>query len=79
MGQTDVEILNEELETCKHFLVHYEMENRGHRVLIFTMETLVAHSLSDKLDTFFEKLKTAEKWNVVFGFVHKYVEDGNCP
>ena len=39
------------------------------------METLDAHTLSQKLDTVFGKLKCAAKLNVVFDFVLKNAED----
>ena len=40
------------------------------------MEILVAHILSQKLDTVVEKLKCAEKLSIAFGFVLNDVEEG---
>ena len=42
------------------------------------MEILDAHTLSQKLDTVFEKLKCAAKLNIAFGCVLTNVEDGFC-
>ena len=78
VGPIDDESLKEELQTCTHFLVDSELENGRHIVVIFAMEILDAHILSQKLDTVFEKLKCAAKWNVAFGFVLKNVEEGTC-
>ena len=52
------------------------MENGRHQVFNFGMDILEANTLSQKLDTVFEKLKCAEKLKVAFGFVLKNVEDG---
>ena len=54
------------------------MENGRHRISIFAMEIMDAHTLSKKLDTVFEKLKCAAKLSIAFGFVLKNVEDGAC-
>ena len=50
----------------------------GDMVFIFAMNILHAHTLSQKLDTVFDKLKCAAKLNVAFGFVLKNVDDGTC-
>ena len=40
------------------------------------MEILIAHILSQELDTVVEKLKGAEKLRIAFGFVLNNVENG---
>ena len=60
VGENDDESLKEELETCKHFLVNSDMEKWRHRVFNFAIDILDAHTLSQKLDTVFEKLKCGE-------------------
>ena len=74
--QINGESLKAELETCTQFLVDSKMENLRHRVFIFAMEILDAHTLSRKLYKVFEKLNCAAKLNVAFGFVLKTVEVG---
>ena len=78
VGEIDNECFKEELETCKHFLVDSRMENGRHRVFNVAMEILYANTLSQELDTMFEKLKCAANLNIVFGFVLNNVEDGTC-
>ena len=70
--------VNQELETCKHFLVDSEIDNGRHRVFNCAREILDAHTLSHKVDTVFEKLKCAAKLNLSLGFVLKNSEDGTC-
>ena len=78
VGEIDDNNLKEDLQTCKHFLVDPEMENGGHPVFSFAMDILDAHTLNQKTDTVFEKVKCAAKLNVAFGFVFKNVEDRIC-
>ena len=52
------------------------MQNGRHRVFNFAMNLLDAHTLSQKLDTKYKKLKCAAKLNVAFSFVLENVEDG---
>ena len=77
-GEIDKESLKEKLETCKHFPVDFEMENRRHRFLNFAFQLRKAHTLGQTLDTVYEELKCAAKLNGAFGFVHKIVGDGTC-
>ena len=74
----DFESLKEKLEMCLYFTVNSEMENGRHRVFIFARNKLDAHTLSQQLDTAFEKLECAVKMIVAIGFVLKNVEDGTC-
>ena len=77
-GKIDDESLKDELETCKHFLGDSEFDNRRQLVFNFAMNLMDAHTLSQKLDTLFEKPKFAAKLNVASGFVLKIVKDGVC-
>ena len=54
------------------------MESGRYRVIIFAMDILDALTLNQKLNTMFEKLKSAANLKVAPGFVLKNVEDGNC-
>ena len=76
-GQIDDGSLTVELETCKHFLEDSKTQGGKHRLLNFVREKLDTHTLSQKLNTDFEKLKFAGKLNVAFGFVLNNVEYGS--
>ena len=78
MGDIDDNSWKEELETCKHFLVSSEMENRRHGVYNFAMNTLDPKCSLEKLDVVFESLKCATRLDVAFDFVLKNVESGSC-
>ena len=78
MGAIDDESLREELETCKQFPVASEIENGRPRIFNFAIGIMDAQTLSQEVDTMFEKLKCAANWNVAFDFVLKNVEDGTC-
>ena len=78
VGDTDDQILREELESCKHFLTDTEKENGKHRVFNFAMSSLDIFLLNDKLDYVFKELKCAAKVNIAFGFVLRNNEDGIC-
>ena len=71
VGDVDDQILREELESCKHYLVDTEMENGRHRVFNFAMSSSDISLLNDKLDYVFKELKCAAKLNLAFGFVLK--------
>ena len=78
MGGVDLNCLNEELETCIHFLMDSEIENGKHRVYRFVVDTLDPKDLLEKLDVVFHSLECAAKLILIFGFVLKNVEDGSC-
>ena len=71
----DDENVREEFQPCKHFLVDSKVDNGRHRVFTYAKEILDAHTLSQRLDKMFEKVKFAAKLIVAFGFVPKNVED----
>ena len=72
--QIDDESLQEERYMFKRVFVESETDNGGHSVFNFALDTQDAHILSQRLDTVFEKLKCAAKWNVAIGFVVKNIE-----
>ena len=75
-GEIDDESLKEELETCRNSLADSQKENGRHTVFNYGMETLGAHTLSQKLDTVSESLVFVTKMNVAFGFMLNNLEDG---
>ena len=76
--EIDDDSSKEEMRMCKHFPVDSHKKNGRHRVLIFAVDLLVAHTLSLKLDTVFEKLKCEAKLNIAFGFVLENIEGWSC-
>ena len=78
VGKFDYDSLKEGLQTCKHFILDSETQNGGQRVFSFARDILEAHTLSQKLNIVFEKLKFALMLNAAFVFVLKDVEDGTC-
>ena len=76
VGDVEVHSLREELRSCQHFLVDSELERAGHKVFIYTVETLNETIVNEKLDHFFNSLKCAAKVILAFGFILKNIEDG---
>ena len=70
----DNESSKEELETCMHFLVAFELENDSNKYYNFARNTWDWHVFSQKLKAVCEKIKSAEKWKVAFRFPVKNVE-----
>ena len=56
VGDVDDQSLREELESCKHFLTHTEMENGRHRVFNFAMPSFDISLPNDNLDYVFKEL-----------------------
>ena len=75
-GDIDENGLKEELETSKRFLVDSEMENGWHTVYSFSMDTLDAKYLFQKLDVLFHRLKSAAILKVAFASALKNVKEG---
>ena len=65
-----------DLRSCQHFLVVSELERAGHKVFTYSVETLNETIVNEKLDHFFNNLKSAAKANLAFGFILKNIEDG---
>ena len=70
--------LKEDLKTCQHFLVDFELEKGRHRVSNFTMATFDNSLTRTKLDLVLKGLKCAVKINLAFAFFLKNVEDESC-
>ena len=76
VGDIEDHRLRKELSSCQHFLVDSELENARHKVFIYTVETLNETIVNEKLDQFFNNLKSAAKVNLAFAFFLKNIEDG---
>ena len=68
--------MKEHLETCKHFLVDIEIDNKRHIFYNFAMDTVDPKYLFEKLDVVFDTHKCAVKLNVAFRFALKNLENG---
>ena len=68
--------LREELRSCQHFLVDSELERAGHKVFNYAIENINAEIVDEKLDHFFNNLKCAAKFDLVFGVILRNIEDG---
>ena len=71
VGDVDDHKLREQLRSCQHFLVDWELEKARHKVLNYAVETLNETIVNEKLDHFFNNLKRAAKVNLAFGFILK--------
>ena len=69
--------LREKLRSCQHFLVDSELERARHKVFIYAVGTLKETTVNEKLDHFFINLQCAAKVNLAFGFILKFIKDGD--
>ena len=76
MGDVEDHSFTEELRSCQHFLVDSELQRARHKVFNYAVETLNETVVNEKLDHFFNNLKSAAKVNVALGFILKNIEDG---
>ena len=53
-----------------------ELERARHKVFTYAVDTLNETIVNEKLDHFFNNLKSATKVNLAFGFILKNAEDG---
>ena len=72
LREKDDDSLQEDLETCKHFLA--VSENGRHRIVNFAMDALNPHLLMGMLDLVLYNLTCAAKSNVVLVFSQKLEE-----
>ena len=72
----DDKSLEEELQSCRHFLVDSEIQKGTHSVFNFVVNNLTAQVMEEKLDRVLDKLKCAAKLNLALGFTLKNIEDG---
>ena len=76
MGDVEDHSLGEELPFFQHFLVDSELEKARHKVFNYAVETANETIVNEKLDHFFNNLKSAAKVNLALGFILKNMEDG---
>ena len=76
VGDVDDQSLREELQSCRHFLVHSEVQKGRHSVFNFAVNKLTAQVIEEKLDRVLDKLKCVAKLNLGLGFILKNIEDG---
>ena len=72
----DDKTLEEELQSCRHFLVDSEIQKRRHSVFNFVVNNLTAQVIEEKLDSVLDSLKCAAKLHLVLGFRLKTIKDG---
>ena len=68
--------LEEELQSCRHFLVDSEIQKGRHSVFIFVVNNLTAPVIEEKLDRVLDNLMCAAKLNLALGLILKNIEDG---
>ena len=73
----DDKSLEEELQSCRQFLIDSEIPKGRYNVFNFVVNKLTAQVIEEKLDGVLDKLKCAAKLNLVLGFILKNSEDGN--
>ena len=71
INEVDGTNLKEELRSCQHFLVFFELERAKHKVFNYAIAKLKAETVNGKLDYFFHKLECAAKVNLSLGFILK--------
>ena len=76
VGDVEDHSLREELRSCQHFLVDFELERARHKVFNYAIENVNAEIVDEKLDPFCNNLKCAAKVNLAFGFILRNIEDG---
>ena len=68
--------LEEELQSCRKFLVDSEIQKGRHSVFNFVVNNLTAQVIEEKLDRVLDNLKCAATLNLALGFILKNIEDG---
>ena len=68
--------LEEELQSCRHFLVESEKQKGRYSVFNFVVNNLTAQVIEEKLDRVLDNLNCAAKFNLALGFILKNIEDG---
>ena len=71
----DGKSLEEELQSCRLFLVDSEILKRRHSVFNFVVNNLTAQVIEEKEDGVLNKLKCAAKLNLAPRFILKNIED----
>ena len=76
VGDVGDQCLREELQSCRHFLVDFEIQKGTHSVFNFAVINLTAQVIEEKLDRVLDKPKCVAKLNLALGFILKNIEDG---
>ena len=76
VGDVEDHMLREELRSYQYFLVDSELERARRKVFNYAIENLNAEIFDEKVDHFFNNLKSAANVNLVFGFILRIIEDG---
>ena len=66
----------DEIQSCKHFLVDSEIEKARLKVFNYARETIRTKSEEEKFDHVFKKLNCTTKVNLAYGFILKTIEVG---
>ena len=66
----------EELQSCRQFLVDSEIQKRRHSVFNFVVNTITAQVIEVKLDRVLDNIKCAAKLKLALGFLLKNIENG---
>ena len=72
----DDKSLEEELQSCRDFLVDSEIQKGRHSVFNFVVNNRTAQVIEEKLDRVLDNLKCAAKLNLVLRFILKNIENG---
>ena len=76
VGDLEDHWLREELRSCQRLLVDPELKRVRHKVFNYAVQTLNETIMTEKLDHFFNNLKSAAKVILAFAFILKIIEDG---
>ena len=76
VGDVEDHSLREELRSCQHFLVDSDLERARHKLFNYAVETLNETIVNEKLNHFFNNLKSAAKVNLAIGFILENIENG---
>ena len=69
VGEVEDHSLREELGSCQHFLVDSELERARHKVFNYAVESLNETIVNEKLDQFFNNLKSAANVNLALASI----------
>ena len=72
----DEKSLEEELQSCRQFVVDSEIQKGRHNVFNFVVNNLTAPVIEEKLHRVLDNLKSAAELNLAPGFILKNIEDG---
>ena len=68
--------LQDEIQSCKHFLVDSEIEKATLKVSNYAIESLSTKIVEEKFDHVFKNMICGAKVNLAIGFILKNIEDG---